>query len=271
MSANYIFLTAGGFDTDRVRGWLEARPDAFEDPMHGGWFYLCGAPSYAAFLEDKRRKEPERGALACLVVVAREQVILNQEYGDAAALRSGLDFATWLTSQFPCSVRIDGYADITERVAAEGVASLYPERVRALPLSWSGQLIGIGFYGELPHGAPQGPSLALARQAQGIPEEAQLVKYLESGQLYRRAVPLSETHPWLEPPAGDSTYDWFDTDIDIGPPHQLTDGVYIWPADLAYYVRTYHVRLPRAFVIHARNNDYQVPAVDVASLPAFEP
>jgi hypothetical protein len=40
---------------------------------------------------------------------------------------------------------------------------------------------------------------------------------------------------------------------------------------LAYYLRTYHVRLPRAFVIHARNNDYQIPAVDVASLPAFEP
>ncbi len=69
-------------------------------------------------------------------------------------------------------------------------------------------------------------------------------------------------------PSSDVAKDWLaeDPEVVIGPPHVLTDGAYVWPADLPHYVRNYHVRLPNHFVIHMRRNDFQVPAdVDVAS------
>jgi hypothetical protein len=53
----------------------------------------------------------------------------------------------------------------------------------------------------------------------------------------------------------------------IGPPHALTDGTYVWPADLPYYLRRYHLRLPTAALIHIQRQEYRVPAeVAVASL-----
>ena len=38
----------------------------------------------------------------------------------------------------------------------------------------------------------------------------------------------------------------------------LTDGVWLWPAVLIYYVSRYHVRLPENFVAHARSNRWTV-------------
>jgi hypothetical protein len=45
----------------------------------------------------------------------------------------------------------------------------------------------------------------------------------------------------------------------IDAPRELwTDGVYVWPADLAYYVERYHARLPRSFWYHARDNEWRI-------------
>ena len=44
-------------------------------------------------------------------------------------------------------------------------------------------------------------------------------------------------------------------DLDI-----FTDGVWKWPAYLAYYVETYHARLPEQFVANMRANNWTVPA-----------
>jgi hypothetical protein len=47
----------------------------------------------------------------------------------------------------------------------------------------------------------------------------------------------------------------------------LTDGVWVWPSELAYYVEAFHLRLPTEFVSHMRNNDWQPPSgVDVENL-----
>lgn len=43
-------------------------------------------------------------------------------------------------------------------------------------------------------------------------------------------------------------------------PANNTDGVYLWPVELAYYVRTYHVRLPEHFIEHMRSRDWAPPA-----------
>lgn len=44
----------------------------------------------------------------------------------------------------------------------------------------------------------------------------------------------------------------------------LTDGVYEWRADLAYYVEKYNLALPIEFLEHVRSNDWMVP--DEASM-----
>jgi len=46
----------------------------------------------------------------------------------------------------------------------------------------------------------------------------------------------------------------------IGTGSILTDGEWAWADDLAWYVKTYHIRLPEEFVRHAMQNGWQVPA-----------
>ena len=42
-------------------------------------------------------------------------------------------------------------------------------------------------------------------------------------------------------------------------PATNTDGLYMWPAELAYYVRKYHVRLPQQFVDRLRSLHWNPP------------
>jgi len=248
----------GSFDVDAIREWLDARPDTFEDPRAAGTYFICGLPIVAVREYYERAKDPPSFPRACVAYVTADQVLLVQERGDDSDLRSSMDFLSWMVQHFDCRVRIDGFDDLTDEIRAHGVPSLYPESVRTAPLPWTGSLIPIGFFWELPHGDTTGPSLEDNRQATAMPDELALARYLEAGHVLRRAE--SSALDMLERRE----------DIDLGPPHQLTDGEYVWPADLPYYLRRYHVRLPRAFVLHARRNDWRVPPVDVATLPAFE-
>jgi len=110
-----------------------------------------------------------------------------------------------------------------------------------------------GFFREMPHGEPTAPSLADARNAAPSPHEDRIAAYLDAGHVCSAAPGL--------------THDVFDTSKRIGPPHHLTDGRFVWPGDLAHYVRTYHVRLEGRFVEHMLANGWTVPAdVGVATL-----
>ena len=42
-------------------------------------------------------------------------------------------------------------------------------------------------------------------------------------------------------------------------PGTNTDGLYLWPLELAYYVRTYHVRLPQHFVERMKSKNWNPP------------
>ncbi len=47
-------------------------------------------------------------------------------------------------------------------------------------------------------------------------------------------------------------------------PHSLrTDGVWLWPSVLAYYVAKYHVRLDPEFINHARANNWVIRTSEV--------
>lgn len=43
----------------------------------------------------------------------------------------------------------------------------------------------------------------------------------------------------------------------IGVPNLLTDGTWVWPQTLVYYVRHYHIRLPDELLLHMRVNEWK--------------
>jgi hypothetical protein len=104
----------------------------------------------------------------------------------------------------------------------------------------------LGFFRELPHGRPDGPSLRSSMRDAGDPNEGDLTSYLSAG------ATLATT--------GRMTKDVLvDDSTPVAPLATLTDGVWIWPAYLAYYVRRYHVRVPDDFVVHAASRGWNVP------------
>ena len=180
----------------------------------------------------------------------------STQLGGVAALRSTLDFVDHVVTSYRCTVRVDDKTDLTAQIERDGARSLYTQDIVDLPLSWAHTLIGVGLFHELDHGWQFGPSLRRACRDTAGPDDAMIAAYLDAGRVYRRAT--------------GNAFDIFDGSEPITPPHLLTDGTYIWPADLAYYVRTHHAQLPRAFVIHVRANDGEIPEnVHVASLPDF--
>ena len=92
----------------------------------------------------------------------------------------------------------------------------------------------VGFFRELSHGEPDGPSLHDALEhAEDQADRAVIVKYLRSGRVIAAAA--GPTHDVLSP---DKT------------PHLplkiCTDGRFVWPADYAYYVDRYRIPVPDA-------------------------
>jgi hypothetical protein len=115
------------------------------------------------------------------------------------------------------------------------------------------KLIRVGFFREMPHGRPGDPSLAEARASAPAPHQAELAAYLDAGHLYIATPSLG--------------LDVFDRKTRIASPHYLTDGRYVWPGDLAHYVRKYNVRLTGEFFEHAMVGGWKVPpGVDISTL-----
>jgi hypothetical protein len=52
----------------------------------------------------------------------------------------------------------------------------------------------------------------------------------------------------------------------VGAGSLLTDGVWLWREDLAYYVATYHLALPRDFLARVRELGYRPPKVPESRL-----
>jgi hypothetical protein len=118
------------------------------------------------------------------------------------------------------------------------------------------KLIRVGFFRELGHGSPGGPSLHECLQ-QVNPNEAAIVQYLNTG------ATLAAT--------GSMADDYLDkTKKAVAPLEIATDGRWVWPRDLAYYVREYHVRLPTEFVEHMRRSGWKSPEFTQEDLERLE-
>lgn len=114
----------------------------------------------------------------------------------------------------------------------------------------------VGFFSELPHGQPDGPSLRAALRDDADPLEPEIVAYLRGG------ATLATT--------GRMADDVISSEEDIAPLAILTDGEWMWPADLAYYVETYHVRLPQDFIEHIASQGWEPPSLSRAQLSDVE-
>jgi hypothetical protein len=114
-----------------------------------------------------------------------------------------------------------------------------------------------GFFRELHHGLPDGPSLAESRAKEPSVDEADIVRYLSAATL----LAISGVVP-------DDYFDAASTAAEyLG---IATDGTWIWPTDLAYYVSRYHVRVPEDFVRHMYEMAWEPPRLDSDELRLLE-
>jgi hypothetical protein len=114
----------------------------------------------------------------------------------------------------------------------------------------------VGFFRELAHGDPDGPSVREVAERGAYDDQAALLRYLRGGTL------LVATPGVVDDVLADSP-------MVIGPPHLYTDGVYVWPADLPYYVEHYRVALPAGFLDAVAARGYRPPAEDELDLGAL--
>lgn len=118
-------------------------------------------------------------------------------------------------------------------------------------------VIPVGYFRELKHGMESGPSIleATQRGAYGS-EKALLVSYLNGGTIFVASPGIGT--------------DVLDADAALsGPIHSLTDGQWMWPADLSYYVEKYNVALPLEFLADLRRKSWTNPPpeqIDLSSL-----
>lgn len=114
----------------------------------------------------------------------------------------------------------------------------------------------LGFFRELRHGDPNGPSLKALLGTKPNYEPDLVIRYLRSGVLRIGSPGVSKDV--LDP-----------TGKVIGAPNILTDGTWAWPEDLAYYIERYRIELPQDFTSHLAQNSYRPPTsgeIDLASL-----
>lgn len=110
----------------------------------------------------------------------------------------------------------------------------------------------VGFFKELRHGEPDGPSLRESASSEPCNDEA-LLAYLNSGELY---IASPGTVKDVLSDSGEV----------IGTASLLTDGEWVWPQDLVYYKRNYNVPLPDMFLAHMAENNWEIPTVNLSEL-----
>ena len=106
----------------------------------------------------------------------------------------------------------------------------------------------LGFYNEMPHGDKNDPSILKSVREGGELEEEKIINYLKGGMVLVAC--------------GGVTKDVINPDNGIsGCPDMLTDGIWLWPGDLAYYVKKYHLELDKNFIKTMMNNNWQVKEI----------
>ena len=105
---------------------------------------------------------------------------------------------------------------------------------------------------------PNAPSLLAARGKRTAANKEKVVAYLRSATAF------------IISPGRDE--DVFDPRKSAGSASVMTDGVYVWPKTVAYYVETYDVELPADFEAHMERNGWSPPgSIDKLNLQLPKP
>lgn len=118
-------------------------------------------------------------------------------------------------------------------------------------------LIAFGFYCEtVPQLRRKLPSIKEAEFLDTVhPLKAKILRYLEEGEINGEAFGCNVYDPFTKPPTK------LTTNIPM-----LTDGVWIWPSFITYFINQYDLSLPDKLIEHMQNNDWRVPKVFEDSL-----
>ena len=111
------------------------------------------------------------------------------------------------------------------------------------------KLKSVGFYREMSHGRSSDPSIHELVDKGDIELKDNICKYLNGGSLV--IVSPGEVKDIIE--------DGTDT---IGTGSLLTDGIWVWPDDLEYYVQKYNIELPEEFISSMKTNNWVNPITE---------
>ena len=113
-----------------------------------------------------------------------------------------------------------------------------------------------GFYREMPHGDKDDPSILQFIREEGESDEDKIYQYLSAGIIVVTC--------------GGVVKDIINSNNGTaGCPDMLTDGIWLWPGDLAYYVKKYHLKLDEDFIKSMSNNGWHIkniPSIDYDNL-----
>lgn len=106
----------------------------------------------------------------------------------------------------------------------------------------------VGFFHELEHGDPDGPSLRDAVNESPSQDRDRIAGYLRAGSVFAAT--------------GMGVDDVMDPErTNVAELMTMTDGEWEWPSDLVYYVEEYNVALPEDFVDHMRARGWTPPSL----------
>ena len=115
----------------------------------------------------------------------------------------------------------------------------------------------VGFFRELGHGEPDGPSLRDAVSDSPPQDREHIAGYLRSGNVFAVT-------------GGMGVDDVLDRErTHVAELMTLTDGEWVWPSDLVHYFEEYNVALPEDFVDHMRALNWTPPALSHDGLVAL--
>ncbi|HWT75744.1 MAG TPA: hypothetical protein VN258_13650 [Mobilitalea sp.] len=118
------------------------------------------------------------------------------------------------------------------------------------------KLKSIGFFKELKHGDEDSECLRLLTRKEADKNENGILQYLSSG------ITICVSPGIVKDVLDDSKI--------IGSLSILTDGIWVWPSDLLYYVKEYHINLNNDFVLYMSQNNWTVPVKSEVNMEMLE-
>ncbi len=107
------------------------------------------------------------------------------------------------------------------------------------------ELKTVGYYKEMPHGSKTSNSIFDFINKGSQEDIDKIYQYLKSGVEF--VVSPEVTHDIITPEKGTS-----------GIASSYTDGIWLWPGDLAYYVKNYNLKLPDEFISTMAQNNWMI-------------